>query len=109
MQCLHHAEESIPQGDLCVVDVNDSTAPYLLGFYDIPDDIWDIEVVDSMLYVLAGNRLHIINAANPDSLVEIGNFYFYPSIHLPKRMDVSDGYIYVAAGIEGLYVLKLNE
>lgn len=93
---------------LLVLDISDPVRPRRVGgFLDsgwTSYYFWDIAESDGVLYAATGDYgLLVINVANPAEPVKAG-FYYTPGEAV--RVAASNGYAYVAAREEGLFIFR---
>ncbi len=95
---------------LHVIDVSTPWAPFEVGFFQTPEEAIDVAIGGGYAYVTTDFPfgLRVIDVSTPSAPFEIG-FYAtfwgsYPDDS--TSVAVSDGYVYLAAGAEGLYVFR---
>ena len=106
--------KTILWGELKIVDVNDPTAPRLLGTYSAGGPILSLKVAGNLVYLayqspalspsLSAGRFTIVNLGTLPTLTA------YNTYTMPSRIfaDVVDDLAYVAAGANGLRILRLH-
>jgi len=91
--------------DFQIVDVSDPESPRLRGSLD--DAGRDIAVAGNFAYIVGGNYLNIINVADPDNPVRVGQ-YSLPSGAMASGVAVNGNYAYVATGNKGLRIIDIS-
>ena len=99
--------EKYENSSLQIIDVSDSLNPVALGKVVIPGGAWEIDAIDSFIYVsdLDGGLyvVDIEDSASPfivDSLNTIGDSY---------DITISGNYGYMADGFNGMLIVRLSD
>ena len=98
----------VASGGLAVIDVSTPSAPVEVGFYDLPDYDYpiDVAVSDGYAYIVTNTaRLRVIDVSVPSAPVEVG---FIDTPDFTNGVAVSGGYAYVADWGEGLRVIDVS-
>ena len=91
-------------GKISIFDVSVPGALTLLGQYTTPGSSWDVRTVGTTAYIADGaNGLLIVNAANPQSVQQLGLYATWA----PQDVRIRGRYAYVAAGRAGIRVVDM--
>jgi hypothetical protein len=101
-------------GRVQMFDVSNILAPTLLGSYEMPNTVQDVQIVDETAYFASGNGsfdsenveggLHIVDVMNPAAPVLLGS---YGSVGMWDVQIVGTS-AYLAAGADGLHIIDVS-
>ena len=91
-----------------IFDISDIYHPVFAGSFDYPIGYAffghsRIFMMQNSIYMVINRGLWVLDVSNPDSIHEIGIF---STSTRPTNVSLKDGYIYLANGDAGLYILK---
>ncbi|NCT52976.1 MAG: hypothetical protein GPJ04_17640, partial [Microcystis aeruginosa G13-03] len=104
------SQQSLVIMDIDITRPNYSNEPYktvvtLQGTYALPDDAYDLQVVDNIVYVANGNSgLQIIDVSDPTNPTFKGS---YDTSGTAVDVWIENNYAYVADGDSGLQIINL--
>ena len=105
-----NSQQSLVIMDIDITRPNYSSDPYetvvtLQGTYALPDDAYDLQVVDNIVYVANGNSgLQIIDVSDPTNPTFKGS---YDTSGTAVDVWIENNYAYVADGDSGLQIIDL--
>ncbi len=107
---------AIGDGGVQAIDISELNKPRLLGRLDTPGHASSIDIVGDVAYVVdiptwngsswVNGSLHIIDVADPNGLVEIGN---YASPGEENDVQINNGLAYIADGDGGIRVVDVTD
>jgi Ca2+-binding RTX toxin-like protein len=104
------SQQSLVIMDIDITSPNYSNEPYetvvtVKGTYALPDDAYDLQVVDNIVYVANGNSgLQIIDVSDPTNPTFKGH---YDTSGTAVDVWIENNYAYVADGNSGLQIIDL--
>jgi uncharacterized repeat protein (TIGR01451 family) len=89
-----------------VVDVSDPLTLTQSGYYESPNDAYDVAVAGDLLYVVDGG-LHVVDVTTPTMPVEVG--VYTPTAAVYTRIAVQGDYAWVLDNVDGLYLFDVSQ
>jgi len=104
---LEKLDDTILSANLQIIDVRNPFNPIFLSTLDLPlDNINDIEVVDNLALIAAGETgLQVVNVEDPGHPQKVGSLLVPGTVN---GIDVKGQFAYLAAGLEGLVIVDLS-
>lgn len=103
------------EGYLAVIDISDPKAPKEIKLCcRAGTRTYGIHTLEDRAYIITGMGLNVIDVSDPNNPVDVSDpnnpvlerkFFVIP--YGGYAIDVSSGYAYIAAGANGLYILRL--
>lgn len=92
-------------GRIISLQLSDTNEPVAVGTIDVGVDIFEMINVDHRLYVAADARIFVMDISDPGNLSTISTT---DSFDFNNGLDIEDGILAVAEGIEGLSLYDLS-
>lgn len=90
-------------GGLCIVDISNPSAPFLVSTLEIEGRAANITVADDIAFIsLADDGVYLVNIANPAAPYQLSRF---GTVSDPRKVAVSGHYAYIAQNDYGLQVI----